>query len=69
MSTTDDSRNDRQMSHFISRAQQPRVLAAGLPAASQTPISIYIVYDQPFGNLSGELDGTRFRYVGTNPPK
>ncbi len=64
-------RDDANLKHFVARAQQPRVLAAGRgqnPSPSAPPVQVYVIFDQGFGSVSDQVDDTRFRYMGTSAP-
>jgi hypothetical protein len=65
-------RDDGVLRHFVSRAQQPRTLAAGSRvesgATSAPPVQVNIILDQGFGSVSDQIDDTRFRYMGTAAP-
>lgn len=65
-------RDDAHLKQFVSRAKQPRVLAAGARAESgssaPSPVQVYVVFDQGFGSASDQVDDTRFRYMGTSAP-
>lgn len=68
----DESRNDSNIRHFISRSQQPKVLAGGPGAVAAathgtSPVNVFIVFDQGFGGVSDQIDDTRFKYIGTTP--
>ena len=64
-------RDERILEHFSSRSRQPKVLASG-PALkqgflpNQTPLQVFVTYDQPFGNTLDQIDDARFRYKGTS---
>jgi hypothetical protein len=63
-------RDEKHLRQFVSRAKQPRILAAGQRAESGSPsappVQVYIVFDQGFGSYSDQIDDTRFRYMGTS---
>ncbi len=64
-------RDDANIRHFKSRAQQPKLIRDG-PAPGQSnipgaPVNVYIVFDSDFGGHSNQIDDTRFKYVGTSP--
>ncbi len=65
-------RDDASLKHFVARAQQPRVLAAGSRAESGSPspapVQVYVIFDQGFGSNADQVDDTRFRYMGTSAP-
>lgn len=64
-------RDDSNLRHFVARAKQPKVLAAGekvsqgMPAA---PVQVFVVLDQGFGSTADQIDDLRFRYQGTAAP-
>lgn len=65
-------RDDANLKQFRSRAQQPKV---ALPAKKSsvanpapTAVNIYVVHNESgFGTTADQIDGTRFRYLGTSP--
>jgi hypothetical protein len=63
-------RDDAALMHFSSRAQQPKVLAGGSSVAAgnvpNTPVNVFVVYEQPFGSTLDQIDDSRFRYRGTS---
>lgn len=64
-------RDDSNLRHFVSRAKQPKVLAAGDKVSQGTPtppVQVFVVLDQGFGSTSDQIDDTRFRYQGTAAP-
>lgn len=65
-------RDDKNLRHFVSRARQPRNLAAGKfadsGATATTPVQVNIILDQGFGSVSDQIDDNRFRYMGTASP-
>lgn len=68
----DESRNNANIRHFVSRSKQPKILAGGPGAATAAkygtaPVNVFIVFDQGFGGISNEIDDTRFKYLGTTP--
>jgi hypothetical protein len=65
-------RDDAVLRHYVSRAKQPKVLAAG-PCTKRgevpnTPVQVNIMFDQGFGSVSDQIDDVRFRYSGTASP-
>jgi hypothetical protein len=60
-------RDDKNLRHFVARAQQPKKLAAGNHGPTP-PVQVNIVLDQGFGSVSDQIDDTRFRYMGTGAP-
>lgn len=70
MLSVDESRNNKNIRHFTSRAKQPKVVAEGYVAkvASVHGIApVNVVFDQDFGSVSDQIDDTRFKYIGTSP--
>lgn len=65
----DDARNEGNLRHFVSRSRQPKLLAGGSIAKTGLPpvTSNYIAYEQSFGSVTDQLDGTKFKYIGTTP--
>lgn len=65
-------RDDSHLRQFVSRAKQPKVLAAGSFAESAhpatAPVQVYVIFDQGFGSTTDQIDDTRFRYMGTSAP-
>ena len=69
---TDDYRSDNNIRHFVSRSQQPKILAIspqGNVSAYEyaVPVNTSVVYDQGFGGHSAEIDDLRFKYMGVSP--
>jgi hypothetical protein len=58
-------RDDAALRHFRSRSQQPKILSSA-PSAN-TPVNVFVVFDQGFGSVSDQVDTTRFKYTGTSP--
>jgi hypothetical protein len=64
-------RDDANLKHFVARAKQPRILAAGREQNSSTsapPVQVFVIFDQGFGSTADQVDDTRFRYMGTSAP-
>lgn len=64
-------RDDSNLKHFVSRAKQPKALAAGEKASqgmATTPVQVFVVLDQGFGSSSDQISDMRFRYQGTAAP-
>lgn len=57
-------RDDSNLKQFNSRAKQPKLLSSG--PANQSPVNVYIIYDQGFGSLSNEVEGVKYKYVGVS---
>lgn len=69
---TDDYRSDNNIRHFVSRSQQPKILAispqgSADPSKFAVPVNNSVVYDQGFGGHSAEIDDLRFKYMGVSP--
>lgn len=66
-----EGRDDAALSHTRARAAQPKLLVAAPVASAMTanpPVTnIYLQFDQGFGSVSDQIEGTRFNYVGTSP--
>lgn len=60
-------RDNTNIKHFKSRAQQPKILAESIPGIpiSLTSQSSCISFDSDWNATSDQLDATRFRYIGT----
>lgn len=68
-------RDDANLRHFRSRAQEPKVLMGKPPNSRPAPgpyappglnVNVFVL-DAGFGSSSDQIDATRFRYVGTSP--
>ncbi len=60
-------RDDANLKHFRSRAQQTKVQPSSVPAEAPSPVNITLVFDSGFGSISDELEATKFRYMGVSP--
>lgn len=66
-----EGRDDAALAHTRSRAAQPKLLVAAPIASSLAhgppSTNIYLQFDQGFGSVSDQIEGTRFNYIGTSP--
>ncbi len=64
---TEDIRDEKNLKHFQARSQQPKLLAGNPDMYNQTPVNVFIVFDQGFGGVGNQIDDTRFNYMGVAP--
>ncbi len=57
-------RDDSNLRQFNSRSKQPKLLSGG--PANQSPVNVYIIYDQGFGGISDQVEGVKFKYMGVS---
>jgi hypothetical protein len=66
-----DERDIDNLRHFASRSQQPKVLVSSkrmsIGNTPPAPVQISIIYDNGWGGVTDQIDGTRFKYTGTSP--
>lgn len=66
-----EGRDDAALTHTRARAAQPKLLVSAPVASAMTskaPVTnVYVQFDQGFGSVSDQIEGTKFNYIGTSP--